>query len=166
MFAFFERLVDPYRLDDGATPPRGLLPFVLHYTRPVMPWLAIMSLMTAMFSVLELIFFSFTGKLVDWVSASDRASFFSDHGSQLAGMAALVVVVFPLLAFFQSLLIHQTIFGNYPMIVRWRAHRYILGQSLSFFQDEFAGRVSQKVMQTFARRARDGDEDRWMSASM
>jgi ATP-binding cassette, subfamily B, multidrug efflux pump len=63
-------------------------------------------------------------------------------------MAALVVVGYPLIVLAQSLVTHQTIFGNYPMIARWLAHRYILGQSMTFFQDEFAGRVSQKVMQT------------------
>ena len=63
-------------------------------------------------------------------------------------MGLVVVVGFPLAMLFQNLLMFQTIYGNFPMLVRWKAHRYILGQSLDFFHNEFAGRVSQKVMQT------------------
>src|SRR5690606_32330125 len=112
------------------------------------PWLLAASLLTALMSVAEIVFFSFLGQLVDWLSAADRATFVSDHGSVLFWMGALVLVGFPALVLFQSLFFHQTIFGNYPMLVRWQAHRHMLGQSLSFFQDEFAGRVSQKVTQT------------------
>jgi ATP-binding cassette subfamily B multidrug efflux pump len=148
VFAFFERLVDPYPTDDRGTPPAGLFPFIYHYTRPVMPWLLVMSGLTAALSIIEIFFFGFMGALVDWLSAADRATFMADHWVGLAAMAALVVIGFPLVAFFQSLLVFQTIFGNYPMLVRWQAHRYLLGQSLNFFHDEFAGRVSQKVMQT------------------
>ncbi len=148
MFRFFETLVDPFPDHSPGTPPRGLLAFVCHYSRPVLPWLALMSLLTAAISVVELTFLSFLGSLVDWLQASERATFFAEHGWTLAGMATLVVVGFPVLVLLQSLVIHQSIFGNYPMIVRWLAHRYLLRQSMAFFQDEFAGRVSQKVMQT------------------
>ncbi|WP_435101163.1 ABC transporter ATP-binding protein [Arhodomonas sp. AD133] len=148
MFRFFETLVDPFPDSSPGTPPRGLLAFVYHYTRPVLPWLVLMSVLTAAISVVELTFLSFLGSLVDWLQASERATFFAEHGWTLAGMAALVVVGFPVLVLLQSLVIHQSIFGNYPMIVRWLAHRYLLRQSMAFFQDEFAGRVSQKVMQT------------------
>ena len=107
-----------------------------------------MSALGAIISVIELTFFSFTGTLVDWLAAGDRAGFLQPHGWALAGMAAIVLVRFPAVALGQALLMFQTSFGTYPMLVRWRAHRQLLGQSLSFFQDEFAGRVSQKVMQT------------------
>src|SRR5690625_7268835 len=63
-------------------------------------------------------------------------------------MGALVLVALPITVFFHSVLIHQSLAGNYPMAIRWQAHRYLLGQSASFFQDEFAGRIATKVMQT------------------
>jgi ATP-binding cassette subfamily B multidrug efflux pump len=148
VFRFFENLIDPYPADDGRTPPKGLWSFLIYYSRPILPWLAIMSLLTAAVSIVEVVFFAFMGNLVDWLAAADRATLFADHGWELAGMALLILVGFPLIAFGQVLFLFQTIFGNYPMIVRWRAHQYLLGQSLNFFQDEFAGRVSQKVMQT------------------
>ncbi|MBB3277997.1 MULTISPECIES: ABC transporter ATP-binding protein [unclassified Pseudoxanthomonas] len=148
MFRFFEKRIDPYPAGEPATPPRKLFAFLLHYSRPLLPWLLLMSVLTGAISALEILFFDFMGDLVDWLGSADRASFLSTHGSTLLWMGTLVVVVYPLLVLVQSLVIHQTIFGNYPMIARWLSHRYLLRQSVSFFQDEFAGRISQKVMQT------------------
>src|SRR5688572_25490608 len=148
MFRFFEQRIDPYPKGEPTTPPRGLTAFLLHYSRPLLPWLVLMSVLTASISVLEIVLFDFMGQLVDWLGKADRADFMATHGGQLLGMAVLVVLLYPLLVLLQSLIIHQTIFGNYPMIARWLSHRYLLRQSVSFFQDEFAGRLSQKVMQT------------------
>ncbi|WP_366656828.1 ABC transporter ATP-binding protein [Fodinicurvata sp. EGI_FJ10296] len=148
VFDAFERLVDPFPASEPARPPETLLGFVYHYSRPMMPWLIGMSLLTAAISVVELVFLSYLGTLVDWLANAERATFFADHGWALVGMAALIVIGLPLLVLAQSLVTHQTVFGNYPMIARWLAHRYVLSQSMAFFQDEFAGRVSQKVMQT------------------
>lgn len=148
MFRFFEKRIDPYPAGEPATPPRKLFAFLLHYSRPLLPWLLLMSILTGTISALEILFFDFMGELVDWLGKTDRAGFLAAHGSTLLWMATLVVVVYPLLVLVQSLVIHQTIFGNYPMIARWLSHRYLLRQSVSFFQDEFAGRISQKVMQT------------------
>ncbi len=148
MFRFFEKRIDPYPAGEPTTPPRTLFAFLLHYSRPLVPWLIVMSVLTGTISALEILFFDFMGDLVDWLGKADRATFFDTHGATLWGMAAIVVVVFPLLVLVQSLIIHQTIWGNYPMIARWQSHRYLLRQSVSFFQDEFAGRISQKMMQT------------------
>ncbi|MEL1265783.1 ABC transporter ATP-binding protein [Pseudoxanthomonas putridarboris] len=148
MFRFFEKRIDPYPKDEPATPPRKLLPFLLHFSRPLLPWLILMSVLTGAISALEITFFDYMGQLVDWMGAADRGTFMQTHGRRLLLMGALVVVAYPLLVLVQSLIIHQTIFGNYPMIARWQSHRYLLRQSVSFFQDEFAGRISQKVMQT------------------
>ncbi|MGM0983402.1 MAG: ABC transporter ATP-binding protein [Pseudomonadota bacterium] len=148
LFRTFETLVNPYPEGKQGTPPRGLFAFILHFSRPVLPLLVVMSLLTALVSAAEVLFFSYMGDLVDWLSTAEREGFFAEHGWRLAGMAALVVVGLPLLTLLQALVTHQSIFGNYPMIGRWLAHRHMLGQSLAFYQDEFAGRVSQKVMQT------------------
>ncbi|MBN8995507.1 MAG: ABC transporter ATP-binding protein [Rhizobiales bacterium] len=148
MFRFFERLVDPYPPDAPAMPPRGLVAFAWHYSRPVAPWLLMMAVFTAVISVLELVFFAFLGNLVDWLTAADRATFYAEYAARLWVMGLLTVVAFPAATLIQSLFMFQTIFANHPMLIRWQAHRYLLGQSLAFFQNEFAGRVSQKVMQT------------------
>ncbi|TLF46065.1 ABC transporter ATP-binding protein [Halomonas urmiana] len=148
LLRYFETLVNPYPEDNRGTPPRGLFAFILHFSRPVLPLLVVMSLLTALVSAAEVFFFHTMGELVDWLSGAERERFFAEHGWRLAGMAALVVIGLPLLTLLQSLVTQQSIFGNYPMIGRWLAHRHMLGQSLAFYQDEFAGRVSQKVMQT------------------
>src|SRR5690554_3958792 len=148
LFRRFETLVEPYPADRRGTPPRGLFAFILHFSRPVLPLLIVMSLLTALVSAAEVVFFGYMGELVDWLSSAEREGFLAEYGWRLAGMAALVVIGLPLLTLLQALVTHQSIFGNYPMIGRWLAHRHMLGQSLAFYQDEFAGRVSQKVMQT------------------
>ncbi|MDR9439773.1 MAG: ABC transporter ATP-binding protein, partial [Halomonas sp.] len=148
LLRYFETLVNPYPEDNRGTPPRGLFAFIRHFSRPVLPLLIVMSLLTALVSAAEVLFFHTMGELVDWLAGAEREGFFAEHGWRLAGMAALVVIGLPLLTLLQALVTHQSIFGNYPMIGRWLAHRHMLGQSLAFYQDEFAGRVSQKVMQT------------------
>jgi ATP-binding cassette, subfamily B, multidrug efflux pump len=148
LFRYFETLVNPYPAGEMGTPPTGLLPFILHFSRPVLGLLVAMSLVTALVSAAEVLFFHYMGELVDWLAAAEREGFLAEYGWRLAGMAALVVIGLPLLTLLQALVTHQGIFGNYPMIGRWLAHRHMLGQSLAFYQDEFAGRVSQKVMQT------------------
>ncbi|AVI62655.1 ABC transporter ATP-binding protein [Halomonas sp. GFAJ-1] len=148
LFRYFEGRVNPYPEDEVTTPPKGLLPFIWHFSRPVWPWLLAVSLLTALVSAAEVVFFSYMGELVDWLGNVERESFWQHHGLWLAGVGLLVIVGLPLLVLMQSLVTHQTIFGNYPMIGRWLSHRHMLSQSLAFYQDEFAGRVSQKVMQT------------------
>ena len=148
MFRFFETRINPYPKGEPTTPPRKLLPFLLHYSRPLLPWLLVMSVLTGVISALEITFFDYMGQLVDWMGSTGRDSFLQVHGEKLLWMGLLVVVAYPLLVLVQSLIVHQTIFGNYPMIARWLSHRYLLRQSVGFFQDEFAGRISQKVMQT------------------
>jgi ATP-binding cassette, subfamily B, multidrug efflux pump len=148
MFRFFEKLIDPFPREEPAQPPRRLLPFLLFFSKPVLPWLIVMSVLTALVSIAEVALFGFLGSLVDWLADADRSSFFAEHGARLVAIGVLIAVGLPLLVFVQSLLVHQTIFGNYPMLVRWLGHRYLLKQSLRFFQDELAGRISQKIMQT------------------
>ncbi len=148
MFRFFETLVDPYPDREMGVPPRGLFAFIRFYSRPVAGLLVAMSVVSGLVSAVELVFFHSMGQLVDWLSSAEREGFFAAHGWRLAGLAALVLVGLPLLVLLRSLLTHQGIFGNYPMLGRWLSHRQMLAQSMAFFQDEFAGRVSQKVMQT------------------
>ncbi len=148
MFRFFESLVDPYPAREPQAPPRKLWPFILYYSRPVVPWLVAVALLTALLSATEIYFFDWIGRFVDWAAQDAREGFLERHGRELIGFGVLALLVYPSGVLLQALIVHQTLLGNYPMIARWLAHRYLLRQSLSFFQDEFAGRVSQKVMQT------------------
>ena len=148
MLAFFEKLVDPFPADVPDTPPREIFPFIWHYARPIWPHLLFVSLTAAVFAVLEVALFGFLGNLVDFFTEADRETFWSDHLWWMIGVGLLVLVVMPLVDLSHEIITNQSIMGNFPMRVRWLAHRYILRQSMTFFQDDFAGRVATKVMQT------------------
>ena len=148
MFSRFEKLVDPFAMDNLAQPPKGFWAFCWHYTKPVAPYMLVVSLLSASIAVIEVMLYGFVGEIVNWFSTANRETFFDDHSNDLIRMGILVLVVMPLLEFTWQFLFHQTIMGNYPMSIRWRVHRYLLRQSMSFYQDEFAGRVAQKLMQT------------------
>ncbi|WP_341206662.1 ABC transporter ATP-binding protein [uncultured Psychrosphaera sp.] len=148
MFSFFERLSNPFPKNENLKPPTGLFAFLMYYSKGMMIPVIVVSLLGALIAVLEVSLFGFLGQLVDWLSTQDRATFIENNQTQLIWMGALVLIVLPLLVIIQSLITHQTLMGNYPMKIRWQAHSYLLAQSLSFFQNEFAGRVATKVMQT------------------
>ncbi len=147
MFAWFERQINPFPGNEPSEPPAKLWPFIWHYTRGIWPALAVMAALSAIGAVVEVWVFSFFGNLVDWLAGADKATFLEQEGDRLILMTIVVLVVSPLAVVLHNLVTHQTVFGNYPMVIRWMAHRYILGQSMSFYQDEYAGRVATKVMQ-------------------
>ncbi len=148
MFGFFERLVDPYPLEHPAQPPEGLYQFCRYYTRGIEPWLVVMALLTASLAIGEAMLYGILGKLVDWLAANDPANFLQEQWPVLVGMGVFVLLFIPTVVLLHSLVVHQTLMGNFPMAVRWLAHRYLLSQSYAFFQDEFSGRIATKVMQT------------------
>ena len=148
MFRFFETRINPYPPEEPDTPPSGLLAFCWRYTRPVTGWILVMAVVSAFIAAGEVALFSFLGSIVDWLSSSERVGFFEREGTRLWLMGGFLLIALPLAVLLHSLIIHQTLLGNYPMIARWQMHRYLLKQSMAFFADEFAGRVATKVMQT------------------
>jgi ATP-binding cassette subfamily B multidrug efflux pump len=107
-----------------------------------------MSCLTAFISAGEVYLFGFLGNLVDWLAVSDQEVLLNREGGRLLWMGIVLLVVLPAFTLLHSLLVHQTLLGNYPMIARWKMHRSLLKQSMGFFADEFAGRLVTKVMQT------------------
>lgn len=148
MFSFFERLTNPFPAEPPTQPPTGMVAFCKHYTKGMWAVLLTVSLLSAIVAILEVTLFGFMGKLVDWFAERDRATFVEQESSTLILMGIVVVVLIPGFILLRSLFSRQSLLGNYPMRIRWQAHRYLLGQSLSFFHNEFAGRVATKVMQT------------------
>ncbi len=106
------------------------------------------SVLSAAIALIEVSLFGFLGNMVDWLSHADRATFWETHGRFLAGMAVVVLLILPVLKFFYESVVHQGVLGGFAMRTRWQAHRYVLRQSMAFFNDDFAGRVATKVMQT------------------
>jgi ATP-binding cassette subfamily B multidrug efflux pump len=148
MFGWFERRLNPYPEAQPSAPPHGLLAFCWHYSREAAPWLIAMAILTALISIGEVMLFGFLGSIVDWLATSDPQGFLEREAGRLMLMGAMVLIGLPVTVLLHSMIIHQTLLGNYPMIARWQMHRYLLRQSLSFFSNEFAGRVATKVMQT------------------
>ncbi|KDA03431.1 ABC transporter ATP-binding protein [Hyphomonas oceanitis] len=148
MFSFFERRIEPFPDAPLEVPPKGFLAFMLHYVRDAVPWLILMSVFTAIIAIGEVTLFGFLGGIVDWLASSEREGFFQREGGKLALMAVVVLVVLPLATLAQGLIVYQGLMSNVPMSARWRMHKQMLGQSMNFFGNEFAGRVATKVMQT------------------
>ncbi|ASA58235.1 ABC transporter ATP-binding protein [Vibrio gazogenes] len=148
MFKRFEGFTQAFPSEEPQQPPTTLWAFCRHYTQGFIKPLIVIALLSMTIAIVEVALFGFMGRLVDWLSASNPETFLADNQSLLIGLTVLILIGMPLIVAIHSLLVHQTMLGNYPMSIRWLAHRYLLKQSLSFYQDEFAGRIATKVMQT------------------
>ncbi|MFV7761478.1 ABC transporter ATP-binding protein [Shewanella algae] len=148
MFSRFEHWTDPLPDIEPSPPPKGLYAFCRHYTKGFERPLILMSILTAILAMLEVSLFGFMGQLVDWLVDKDPQTLLQDEGLKLLGMTLLVLVLLPVLILLHALIVYQSLLGNYPMAIRWLAHKYLLKQSVSFYQDDFAGRIATKVMQT------------------
>lgn len=145
---FFESLTNPFPKTDKSLPPKTLFAFIRYYTRGFWKPILTVSVLNALLAIFEVSLFGFMGQLVDWLSKHDRETFLQEEQAKLIGMAVVLLIILPTLSALINLFNFQALMGNFPMSVRWRAHRHLLGQSMSFYQDEFAGRVSTKVLQT------------------
>jgi ATP-binding cassette, subfamily B, multidrug efflux pump len=148
MLQFFEKLTNPFPAGEPDQPPQGLYAFCRHYSKGMEIPLLVMALLTALLAMLEVALFGFMGQLVDWLVQKDPATLWQSEKDTLIKMGLLTAIGMPLLVLIHSAVLHQTLLGNYPMAIRWQAHRYLLKQSVSFYQNDFAGRIATKVMQT------------------
>ncbi|HWJ06032.1 MAG TPA: ABC transporter ATP-binding protein [Steroidobacteraceae bacterium] len=158
MFRRFESLVATYPDAKPTTPPREFFAFLWECTRGLRPYIFGMTLCTAIVAAFEALLFAMLGRVVDWLAGVPPDQLWAQQKHNLLLLAAIIAAS-PLVVAVFSLLKYQVLFANFPMRLRWNFHRLMLGQSMSFYQDEFAGRVSTKVMQT-ALAARDA----WMTA--
>ncbi|MDR3214584.1 MAG: ABC transporter ATP-binding protein/permease [Azoarcus sp.] len=147
MFHFFEKAVDPYPGSPPPAPPRRFFTFLWQCAEGMRGWVVVMTLCTAMVGAFEALLFAMLGKLVDWLATVDPARLWAGEGDRLLLLAG-VIVASVVVVVVQTLVKHQALAGNFAMRLRWNFHRIMLGQSMSFYQDEFAGRISAKVMQT------------------
>ena len=147
IFSWFESRIDPYPEAAPKTPEKGLWRFIWSNIEGVRKWIAVLAVFTVGVGIMEALMFQFMGKVVDWLGTYTPQTLFVEKGHALIGMMAMVAF-FAVWTFFASSVRLQTLQGVFPMRLRWNFHRLMLGQSLGFYQDEFAGRVSAKVMQT------------------
>jgi ATP-binding cassette subfamily B multidrug efflux pump len=147
VFAWFEKQINPYPEDSPKQPPRGFFQFVWSATRGMRHFILMMAILTAMIGIFEAWLFSMMGRVVDWLGQIPPQDLWRTQGHSLlllGGILLASIVVVGLQAMFK----YQGLFSNFPMRLRWNFHRHILQQSMVFFQDEFSGRISAKVMQT------------------
>ncbi|MBB4836101.1 ABC transporter ATP-binding protein [Acinetobacter schindleri] len=148
MFRWLERLVDPYPTKNLNQPlPTSFFPFVWQAAYGVRRYLLILVLCTAGAASFEALLYAKIGDLVNWLSQSQPDTFLEQHATNLT-LLTVVLLANIFFASAQSLIKHQILYSNFPMRLRWRFHNLLLKQSLDFFHNDFAGRLSAKVMQT------------------
>ncbi len=146
-FNYFETLAKPFPERLIATPPENFWAFAWGCTQGLRPFLLGMTVLTALIGAFEAFLFAMMGKVVDWLATISPAELWTLESTRLTWLA-VILVSSTVLILLQTLFKHQTLAGNFPMRMRWNFHRLMLNQSMSFYQDEFAGRVAAKVMQT------------------
>lgn len=147
MLRWFENLFNPFPTNEIDPPPKALWSFLWACTKGSRLLILVMTIVTAIIGGFEALLFAVMGKVVDWLSKISPELLWVTEKQHLLSLAALLLLS-PTLITLQTLIKHQALAGNFPMRLRWNFHRLMLGQSMSFYQDEFAGRVSAKVMQT------------------
>ncbi|MFT3779907.1 MAG: ABC transporter ATP-binding protein [Ottowia sp.] len=147
MLGYFERLLAPYPEPEPGLAPRGFFAFVWSATTGLRGYVALMALLSAGTSAFDALLFALLGYVVDWLGSVPPARLWAERGGVLALLAGALVASIALVAL-QTIVKHQTLAINFPLRLRWNFHRLMLGQSMAFYADEFAGRITTKVMQT------------------
>jgi ATP-binding cassette subfamily B multidrug efflux pump len=147
LFSWLENRVDSFPASVPEKPAPTALGFILHYSKPFYGLIAAGFLLSVVIAIIEVRLFAYVGALVDTLASADRATFWDENKLTLLFYGLLAAVVLPFLNFLADSIENQGLRGNFSMRIRWMAHRYMLRQSMEFFQNEFAGRVATKVMQ-------------------
>ncbi len=148
MFRFFENLVDPYTAyAETNAPPTRLLPFMLDYARPFRRVFVFAAIMSVVVAVVELWLIWVMGWVVDILSG-EPAQFWDSHGTALILLALFILLIRPALQALDVLILNNTIMPNLGTLFRWRSHRHVLRQSVGWFENDFAGRIANRIMQT------------------
>ena len=149
MFRLFENSIDPYGpYDEGDTPPARLWPFLLSYLKPFRWVLLACVILTAMVVVGEILLIYLAGQIVDILSGTEPDRFFTDYWLEVTLIVIGLIFVWPLVELLHGLFMHQAVFPNLGTLIRWRSHRHVIRQSVGWFENDFAGRITNRIMQT------------------
>ncbi len=149
MFSRFNYLIDPFASDRLDQPPLGLLAFYWRYIGQIWRWFVVAIVTGGALAIVNAVFFAYIGILIDRLGlASDPGAFFSENAGLLIWIALLVLIVEPVLVTAHMAVTNQTLSPALTGLIRWQTHRYLLRQSVAFFENDFAGRLANKVMQT------------------
>jgi ATP-binding cassette subfamily B multidrug efflux pump len=150
MLRFFETSLDPFREHDESMPPASLIGYYGRYCRQVWPFLAALMTISLIVSLIEVTILRFVGALVDMLRSTSPDEVLKTHGGEFLAMALLILVGRPLASFTHDLIVQQAIAPGMTNLIRWQTHRYVLRQSLSYFANDFAGRIASNIVQAAA----------------
>ncbi|KAJ57272.1 multidrug ABC transporter ATP-binding protein [Actibacterium mucosum KCTC 23349] len=149
MFRFFENLVDPYTpFQPQDNPPRTLRGFLWGYSQPFKRVYVVTAAMSIVIAMVELWLIFYMGRLVTLLTTTSPAAVWDTHGAEFLAMAAFLLIVRPAIQVLGSLLLNNAILPNFGTLIRWRSHNHVLRQSVGWFEDDFAGRIANRIMQT------------------
>ncbi|WP_181707356.1 ABC transporter ATP-binding protein [Chthonobacter rhizosphaerae] len=151
LFGFFESRIDPLKPTEGLhplAPPTTVWRVVKAFFAETGWAVVLMIALTSLTTAVEIAIPWMIGRIVDLVSATPSDAFLEAHWADLVAFAILLVVVRPLVTVFASLVRNQTLLRNVGVLVRWRTHEYVSRADISFFQNDFVGRIATKVGQT------------------
>jgi len=149
VFRFFENLVDPYTpYPEDDIPPQKLFAFLMNYAQPFKRLFALTALMSVIVAGVEVALIYYMGRLVDVLSAGEPQTVWQTYGTELILAAIFVVFVRPVIQMLDVALLNNAILQNFGTLIRWRAHKHVLRQSVGWFENDFAGRITNRIMQT------------------
>ncbi len=148
IFRWFESLIDAFKEPVDSMPPPSVWRFYAFYLRQVWPVFAAAIVVGFLVAIIEVSLFGFVGRIVDLAKGVPAADFFQRHGRELLGMALVALVARPVFNSLHDLLVNQAIVPSLTTRIRWQNHRYVIRQSLGFFQNDYAGRIANRIMQT------------------
>ena len=148
LYRRFEQLIDIFREAPTAAPPSTVWAFYLYYLRQVWPIFAALLVVGLIAALIEVSLFSYLSTLIDLTQGTPNTDFFRVHSGELIWMAVVALIIRPVFFGLHDLLVHQTLSPSMTSMIRWQNHSYVLKQSLNFFQNDFAGRIAQRIMQT------------------
>jgi ATP-binding cassette subfamily B multidrug efflux pump len=150
MLRFFETSLDPFRAHDESMPPASLIGYYGRYCRQVWPFLVALMTISLIISLIEVTILRFVGALVDMLRSTSPAEVLHAHGGEFLAMALLILIGRPLASFTHDLIVQQAIAPGMTNLIRWQTHRYVLRQSVSYFANDFAGRIASNIVQAAA----------------
>ncbi|WP_413740550.1 ABC transporter ATP-binding protein [Sodalis sp. RH14] len=148
LYRRFEKFIDVFQEAPTKAPPGRVWPFYWYYLRQVWPSFAALLVVGLVGALIEVAMFSYLSRIIDLVNGTPGTRFFSEHGGELLWMTVVILLLRPVFIGLHDLLVHQTISPGMTSLIRWQNHNYVLRQSLNFFQNDFAGRIAQRIMQT------------------
>ena len=148
LYRRFERFINIFQDAPTESPPSSVWPFYAYYLRQVWPSFAALLVVGLGSALVEVALFSYLSRIIDLVNHSTPASLFRDNWQILLWMGCVALILRPIFIALHDMLVHQSINPSMTSMIRWQHHNYVLRQSLNFFQNDFAGRIAQRIMQT------------------